>query len=127
MDSMFRGRVAHQTKRQICSILNSDKKELKIVALLVQQQSNAIDCGVFALAFIHYILSEKKTPVEVNFDTSKMRRHLLHGLVENELSQFPRSDGIIENVFTKPFPLLYFVTAEFLGQNLIIDYLINKW
>ena len=26
MDSMFRGRVAHQTKRQICSILNSDKK-----------------------------------------------------------------------------------------------------
>ena len=33
----FRGRVAHQTKRQICSILNSDKKELKIVALPVQQ------------------------------------------------------------------------------------------
>ena len=26
MDSMFRGRVAHQTKRQICSILNADKK-----------------------------------------------------------------------------------------------------
>ena len=92
MDSMFRGRVAHQTKRQIYSMLNSNKKELKIVALPVQQQSNAIDCGVFALAFIHYILSEKKTPVEVNFDTSKMRTHLLHCLVENELSQFPRSD-----------------------------------
>ena len=27
MDSTFRGREAHQTKRQICSILNSDKKE----------------------------------------------------------------------------------------------------
>ena len=93
MDSMFRGRVAHQTQRQVCSILNSDKKELKIVVLPVHQQSNAIDCGLFALAFIHYILSEKKTPVEVNFDTSKMRRHLLHCLVENELSQFPRSDG----------------------------------
>ena len=36
MDSMFRGRVAHQTKRHICSILNSDKKELKNVALSVQ-------------------------------------------------------------------------------------------
>ena len=92
MDSVFHGRVPQQTKRQICSILNSNKKELKIVALPVQQQSNAIDCGVFALAFIHYILSEKKTPVEVNFDTSKMRTHLLHCLVENELSQFPRSD-----------------------------------
>ena len=61
MDSMFRGQVAHQTKRQICSILNSAEKELRIVVLPVQQQSNAIDCGVFALAFIHYILSEKET------------------------------------------------------------------
>ena len=62
------------------------------MALPVQQQSNTIDCGVFALAFIHYILSEKKTPAEANFDTSKMKRLLLHCLVENELSQFPRSD-----------------------------------
>ena len=92
MDSMFRGRVAHQTKCQICSILNSDNKELKIVALPVQQQSNAVDCGVFALAFIHYILLERKIPVEVNFDTSKIRTHLLHHLVKNELSQFPRTD-----------------------------------
>ena len=34
--------------------------------------------------------------------------------------------GIIENVFTKPFPLLYFVTAEWLGQNLIIDKQLDK-
>ena len=61
MGSMFRGQVAHQTKRQICSILNSDEKELRIVTLPVQQQSNAIDCGVFALPFIHYVLSEKET------------------------------------------------------------------
>ena len=86
MDSMFHGRIPQQTKRQICSVLNSNKKELKIVALPVQQQSNAIDCGVFALAFIHYILSEKKTPAEVNFDTTKMRTHLFRCLVENELS-----------------------------------------
>ena len=53
MDSVFRGHIAHQTKRQVCSIHNSNEKELKIVALPVQQQSSAIDCGVFALAFIH--------------------------------------------------------------------------
>ena len=35
MDSMFGGRVAHQAKRQICSILNSEKKESKIVTLSV--------------------------------------------------------------------------------------------
>ena len=38
MDSMFHGRVPQQTKRQICSILDSNKKELKIVALPVEQQ-----------------------------------------------------------------------------------------
>ena len=53
------------------------------MALPVQQKSSAIDCGVFALAFIHYILSEKKTTVEINFDTSKMRTHLLHGQVDS--------------------------------------------
>ena len=89
----FHGQVVHQTKGQICSVLNSDKKELKTVALLVQHQSNNIDYGVFPLEFVHYILSEKETPVEVNFDTSKMRMHLLHCLVENELYQFLRSNG----------------------------------
>ena len=39
MDSMFHGQVAHQIKGQICSVVNSDKKELKTVALLVQQIS----------------------------------------------------------------------------------------
>ena len=53
MDSMFRGRVTHHTKRQVCSILSSNKKELKIVAFPAQQHSNAFDCGVFARAFIH--------------------------------------------------------------------------
>ena len=79
------------------------------MAFPVEQQWNAIECGVFALAFIHYILSEKKTPVEVNFDTSKMRTHLFQCLVENKLSNFQEVIGIIENVFTKPFPLLCFV------------------
>ena len=86
------------------------------MALPVQPEQYAIDCGVFTPAFIHYILSEKKTPVEVNFHTSKMRTHLLHCLVENELSQFRRSARkIIENVMTKPFSSPYFVTAECLG------------
>ena len=84
MDNVFGGRVAHQTKRQICSIFSSDQKELKIVALPVQQWSNAIDCGVFVLAVIHYIYQKRKHPV--NFNTSKMRTHLLHCLAENELS-----------------------------------------
>ena len=115
MDSMFRGWVAHQTKRQMYSILNSDKKELKIVALPVQKQSNAIDCEVFRLTFTHYILSEQKNPAEVNLDTSRTRTHFFHCLVEYELPNFHVVMEIIENVSTESFPLLYFVTAEWLG------------
>ena len=73
---MFRGQVAHKTEPQICSILNFDEKELRIVTLLPKQQSAAIDCGVFALAFIHYILSENET-LQSNF------RHFLN---ENALT-----------------------------------------
>ena len=75
------------------------------------QQSNAIDCG----AFVH------PYPVEVKFDTYKMRMHLLYCLVEHELSQFSRVIEIIENISTKAFPLPYLVTAESLGQHLILD------
>ena len=111
MDSMFHGWIAHQTKHQICSIINSDKKELKIVALPVQQQSNATDCGVFALAFIHYILSEKRT-------------HLLHCLVENELSQFPHSDRNHRKCIHKTISIALFCNCRMLwakSDNRLFD------
>ena len=82
------------------------------MALPVQQQSNAIDCGVFALAFIHYILSEKKTPVEVNFDTSKMRTHLFQYLVENEQSQFSRSDRNHRKYIHKTISIVLFCNCR---------------
>ena len=51
MDSLFNGCIADHTKRQICSIMNYEQDVLKIIALPVQQQSNGVDCGVFAIVF----------------------------------------------------------------------------
>ena len=102
MDLMFHGRVPQQTKRQICSILISNKKELKVVALPVQQQSNAIDFGVFwSIYSLHFIRKE-------NFDTSEMRTHFFQCLVKNELSLFRHGDRnhrkyIHKTIFTALF------------------------
>ena len=51
IDNLFKGRIADHTKQQISAILNCDLKHVKIKFLPVQQQSNRIDCSVFALAF----------------------------------------------------------------------------
>ena len=63
--SLFRARIADHTKQQICAILNCDLKHVKIKVFSVQQQSNGVDCGVFALAFCFHILSEKADPVGI--------------------------------------------------------------
>ena len=92
MDSLFNGRIADHTKRQICSIVNYEQDVLKIIALPVQQQSNGVDCGVFAIAFISYILSQHKSPIDAKFNSSKMRPHLLHCLLEDKVTEFPRTE-----------------------------------
>ena len=93
IDSLFKGRIADHTKQQICAILNCDLKHVKIKVFSVQQQSNRVDCGVFALAFCFHILSEKADPVGIFFDENKFRRHLLHCLTADLICPFPKSNG----------------------------------
>ena len=42
--------------------------------------------------------------------------------MENELFQFHVVKKIIENRFTKSFPFLCFIIAEYYGQDMITDY-----
>ena len=44
--------VSQHTKRQICSLINCKKAKIVVNALPLQQQSNGVDCGLFAIAFI---------------------------------------------------------------------------
>ena len=92
-DSLFKGRIANHTKQQIYAILNCDLKHVKIKVLPVQQQSNGVDCGVFASAFCFHILSEKANPVGISFNESNFRHHLLHCLTASLISPFPKSNG----------------------------------
>ena len=91
MDSYFHGKINHKLKEQICSIVRYDKSPLQIKVVPEQQQGKmSLDCGLFTLAFIQYILDSKDIPSAVSFDQAKMRHHVLRALAANKLGLFPR-------------------------------------
>ena len=92
MDSLFRGRIADKVKQQICSIMHSSTPSLKIKVLPVQQQTNGVDCGIYAVAFMLYYAMHKRYPTEASFDQSLMRHHLLHALAANKLDEFQSTE-----------------------------------
>ena len=66
MNSLFKGKVSVHIKNQICFIMNSKEREIKIKVTGVQQQTNCIDCGLYAVAFITYLFqSVKNAPLRV--------------------------------------------------------------
>ena len=55
MDSMFRGKINHHVQRKICSIMHCSMETIKATVLPLQQQTNGIDCGLYAVVFIVYL------------------------------------------------------------------------
>lgn len=55
----------------------------------VAKQSNSIDCGLHAIAFVTYYCTRKELCFDIIFDSSKFRSHLLYCFENNEISEFP--------------------------------------
>ena len=89
MDSLLRRTISHKVKQQICSIMHCSSPCLKIKVLPVHQQTNGVDCGLYAIAFTLYYAINRKYPTEVTFDQQLMRHHLLRALAANTLGDFP--------------------------------------
>ena len=49
-DSLFHGKIRDHVKMQICNIFKCSGKELTVNVKACQQQTNGVDCGVFAVA-----------------------------------------------------------------------------
>ena len=122
-DSLFSGRISDKVKQQLCSIMHSSSTELTVKILPVQQQSNGVDCGAYAIAFVNYILKEKKNPVEVAFDQQKKRHHLLRSLAANRLEPFPTSTKSVKGAVEKKSSCNCIVAAECAGYHQTIKYL----
>ena len=73
MDSLFKGRGSVDIKKQICFIMNSKERGIKIKVAGVQQQTNGIDCGLYAITFIKYILHYKEYPFSVKLTVVYMQ------------------------------------------------------
>ena len=94
MDSKFHYSLSVQTKKQISAFLHCQLKTIHATILPVQQQIGGVDCGLFAIAFLQFILflSCKQNPIEVSFEQSIMRDHILKCLKNNRLKMFPPTE-----------------------------------
>ena len=75
---------------QIASIFAPVTQDETLVATLVpvQQQVEAVDCGLFAAAFaFHAAKGDNLT--ELHFDQSRMRSHLIQCFEKQKLEGFP--------------------------------------
>ncbi|EDO41537.1 predicted protein [Nematostella vectensis] len=86
-DSLYNNVIADEIESQIICLMGPNVYPgLQVVP--VQQQQNGSDCGVFAAAFatsiLHYI-----PPETVQFDLSKMRKHLFECLKAGIMEPFP--------------------------------------
>ncbi|XP_065651537.1 uncharacterized protein LOC136079568 [Hydra vulgaris] len=89
-DSFFHGAISFATKRQIYSILKCAKKYLVIKVLPIQQQTNGVDCGLYAITWARQILEVKGIPpTSIMFEENCMRKHLLQCIINNRLDVFP--------------------------------------
>ncbi|XP_065066055.1 uncharacterized protein LOC135691970 [Rhopilema esculentum] len=105
LDSLFSGRISEKVKQQLCAIMHSSMPILKINVVPVQQQSNGVDCGAYAIAFTNYILKEKRNPTEVTFDQQTMRHNLLRSLAANKMLPFPITTKTVRRCCTKTISL----------------------
>ena len=94
MDSKFHYSLSVQTKKQISAFLHCQLKTIHATILPVQQQIGGVDCGLFAIAFLQFILflSCKQNPIEVSFQQSIMRNHILKCLKNNRLKMFSQTE-----------------------------------
>ena len=86
MYSLFHGKLSQQTKRQICSLMNCKKPKIVVNVL---QQNNGVDCGLFAIAFVQFLMYYKKYPINITFKQSLMRNRAMEALEKNKLELFP--------------------------------------
>ena len=88
------------TLKQIASIVKCDYNQIQVFLERVQCQKNAIDCGIYAIAFLTD-LCHRRDPASLTYHGSKeLRQHLIKCFEQGAMSPFP------SNTYNKPKPLI---------------------
>ena len=69
-------------------ILNCAAAKIKVNFLPVRQQSNGIDCRIYAVGFCFYILSKRVNSLNAFLNQGKVSSHLFHCLTADNLIKF---------------------------------------
>ena len=77
---------------------------LKINVKPVQQQTNSVDCGIFAMAFSTCILFDEN-PKTQHFNEKLFRKNLLQSLAEQHVRHFPATGNNVGKCESKPILL----------------------
>ena len=87
-DSVFLKPTFH-TLKQIASIVKSMCSQMQIILERVQCQKNAVDCGIYAIAFLTD-LCHGLDPASNKYHSSKeLRKHLIQCFEQGIMSPFP--------------------------------------
>lgn len=87
-DSVFLKPTYH-TLKQIASIVKSKYSKIHILLEKVQCQKNAVDCGIYAVAFLTD-LCHRLDPASCNYASSReLRKHLVECFQQGRMSPFP--------------------------------------
>ena len=87
-DRLFYGKLRDHVKMQVCNTFKCSGKELTIHKKACQQQTNGVDCGVFAVVNMFHI-STGRTKIR----EYEMRDHLLPCIKSGHFQKFERSDS----------------------------------
>ena len=111
LDSMFSGSIAIHTKRQICAILHCDEPTLTINVVATQQQSNGVDCGVYAIAYAQCIAA-KQDPSATTFIQASMRNTLLASLKDDAIKYFKAATSSVRRCKSKEIKFDIYCTCR---------------
>ena len=78
-DRLFHGRIRDHVTLQICNICKSENSLLQINTRSCQQQINGVNCGIYAVAKVFYILSGTDVS-DIKIDENRMTAHFLQCL-----------------------------------------------
>ena len=87
-DSLTNGSVPLDVAKQIAAFSYCELAKIVAEVLPVQQQTDCVNCGLFAIAFATS-LAHNENPVRRVYDTTKLRQHLVSCLVARKMSVFP--------------------------------------
>ena len=110
-DSGLTCRVSSSVEKSVANILKTVDPNITCRLMNNDLQPNSNDCGLYAIAF-SVSIANGNDPVNLSFDNSRMRKHLLTCIQNEYMAEFPHSRVTRSTAFTQSIISLCIVHAE---------------